>query len=192
MTANAGTIEPGGEQVIWLLGSLGWQTAADYGLADFNLEILPVYTGAASDFFFDFSLGGLGQTFLRLAARPSAMVLGGGGASVTNEYLIANTGTPPAPNPSAGSLDSRAVQVLASAPTLLGTATAGRLQLSIQNLGTEPIYYGDSGVTVATGTQLVQNEKITLDVQAGAAVYAIAKTTDQVSPDDTRLVEFYQ
>lgn len=85
-----------------------------------------------------------------------------------------------------------AVQVLASAATLLTAAnavTGSRGPIYIQNLGPNAIYVGGSGVTSATGFQVPAAGSITIGaVYGGDALYARAVTADQVSPADTRVL----
>lgn len=86
-----------------------------------------------------------------------------------------------------------AVAVLASAATKIPTTAVEQNTLLIQNRGPKSIYVGwDSSVTTSTGVEVPSGGVLNVDVvinptkAAQPQLYAIADTSDQVSPLDTR------
>ena len=89
-------------------------------------------------------------------------------------------------SPTSSSFAAGAVQVLTTA-TLISDGLTDRRALFVQNLGPNAIWLGASGVTTATGIKVEPNGgTLTLPIQAGTAIYAIASTANQASPADTR------
>lgn len=97
-------------------------------------------------------------------------------------------------------LTTSAHQVSHTTPTLLvpeqsGVAgsTGTHKGITIQNLGPNPIWVGDSTVTPTSGVQVPADavnrtcENSLVLRHDGAAVYAIADNADQTSPLDTRV-----
>lgn len=93
---------------------------------------------------------------------------------------------------SSGSILNSAVQVSNATPTLLFAANPGRKGFLISNRGPNAIYIGGSGVTTATGTAIPAGGTHENSNGYTGSLYAIADTAAQVSPLDTRILEYLQ
>lgn len=88
------------------------------------------------------------------------------------------------PNPkqlvvsSGGTTLAAAAVTVGTVAVVVSAANTLRQSVTIQNLGSVPIYVGPSGVTTASGVAVQAGEAITLDKQT-AAVYAISGTAGQ-------------
>jgi hypothetical protein len=78
-----------------------------------------------------------------------------------------------------------------SAALQVGSNTAGRRSLLIQNLGLEPIYLGLANVTAATGIKVLAGDAVLLNVGANIAIYAVSETAPQSGNDNTRWMETF-
>lgn len=73
--------------------------------------------------------------------------------------------------------------------SLLNDGLTDRRALFVQNLGPNPIYIGDASVATTTGIEVPANGgTVTLPIQVGTAIYAIAATANQTSPLNTRIM----
>jgi hypothetical protein len=74
-----------------------------------------------------------------------------------------------------------------TAGQLLGTPLTGRLNLIVQNLGSQDVYLGQTnGVTTTTGLKLPKGSSLEMAFGAGAGIYAITAS----GSSDVRLAEF--
>ncbi len=81
-----------------------------------------------------------------------------------------------------------AVDVLASAATLIYTPAGGRETVVVQNLGPNDIYVDySSTVTSATGLKIAANGTYSVG-HVRRKLYARAVTADQVAPANTRIL----
>lgn len=77
--------------------------------------------------------------------------------------------------------------VTTTASQIAATALSGRLNMIIQNLGSNDIYIGTTNaVTTATGTKIPKGSSMEMGFGAGASVYAIASS----GTADVRVAEF--
>lgn len=90
--------------------------------------------------------------------------------------------------PNAGIAEEEVLAKVAG-PVLLGGLLAARRRISVFNLGPNPVYLGDSGVTVANGFPLPAGASELLEAGPGIELYAIAATADQVAGAGTRVLE---
>lgn len=92
----------------------------------------------------------------------------------------------------ASRITATAVNVLASAATLIASASHHRKTISVHNAGPNAIYIGPSDVTTTTGFPIAAgathqfNEAFVPD-----ALYARAATADQASPANTRIIQSF-
>lgn len=66
-----------------------------------------------------------------------------------------------------------------TAATLLVSQRNGRGAVTIENLGTTPVYIGNSGVTVANGFLIPGSAGASVTIPTGAAIYGIVGTGSQ-------------
>lgn len=71
------------------------------------------------------------------------------------------------------------VSVTTSAASFIASSTTRR-SLTIQNLGTDYVYLGASGITANNGIRLAPGQTFVLDKSPNAQVYAIAASGTQV------------
>lgn len=96
-----------------------------------------------------------------------------------NSTLLADT-----PNPKqlvSSSVGTTAIPTAVSVgavATQIAAANTGRQSVLVTNNGTDPIYIGNAGVTVATGTPVQPGGSLTIN-QTSAAIYAISSVAGQ-------------
>ena len=73
-------------------------------------------------------------------------------------------------------LRAQSVSVLNTATLLPTTPLSRRLSLEIMNYGNEPVFVGNSSVTVAQGFPLMPRATLQLSMEEEVPVYAIAAT----------------
>ena len=80
-------------------------------------------------------------------------------------------------------LSNGVVSVSTATPTALNGASANPIKLHIANNdGTDTVYLGGSDVTVATGYNLTNKERVVFELNPGEQVFAIAsKNNHEVS-----------
>ena len=74
-----------------------------------------------------------------------------------------------------------AVPDTAGGVALPGTALAGRTRLMVQNIGSEPIYVGESGVTTTAGLRLDKGATLSLELGSAVSLFGIAPLTKTVN-----------
>ena len=72
-----------------------------------------------------------------------------------------------------------AVTVSTSAATLIASALGGRRRIMIQNLGTVPVYVGQTGVTTASGFKINASGTLALELGPDVGIFAISGTAGQ-------------
>ena len=71
--------------------------------------------------------------------------------------------------------------------TLIAAARTETRRLTIRNLGTTPVFIGDSGVTIASGMLLDGSVGATLEVSNTVAIYGV---TEAISQDVSAIDEW--
>jgi len=84
-------------------------------------------------------------------------------------------------------VSNAAVAVDNAAEVIAATALAGRTRLLMQNLGSNEVYFGATGVTTANGIELKKGANVALELGEALDLYMIS---DSVTASDVRVMQW--
>lgn len=123
---------------------------------------------------------GLDVDVTRLPALAAGSNVIGGVTQSGSWTVTANAGTGTMATVERGATIAHGqVSVTTSAASFIASSTTRR-SLTIQNLGTDYVYLGASGITANNGIRLAPGQTFVLDKSPNAQVYAIAASGTQV------------
>lgn len=123
---------------------------------------------------------GLDVDVTRLPALPTGSNVIGGVTQSGSWTVTANAGTGTMATIERGATIAHGqVSVTTSAASFIASSTTRR-SLTIQNLGTDYVYLGASGITANNGIRLAPGQTFVLDKSPNAQVFAIAASGTQV------------